>query len=127
VSAVTALRLGLDVQLRLLAPIMPFVTEEVWSWFRDGSIHRATWPSPDELQHGGTPRVLRSTAAALAGIRAIKSGHQLSVRAELAGVTVRGPVEQINQIAADDLAAAGRVGRLTLVHDTAATEIVVTA
>ncbi|HEX6235497.1 MAG TPA: valine--tRNA ligase [Jiangellaceae bacterium] len=127
VSAATALRLGLDVQLRLLAPIMPFVTEEVWSWFRDGSIHRAAWPSPHELPTGGSANVLRTTAAALSGIRAIKSGHQLSMRAELARVTVQGRDEQITQIAANDLAAAGRVGRLNFVHDAAATEIAVTA
>ncbi|HEX5996141.1 MAG TPA: valine--tRNA ligase [Jiangellales bacterium] len=126
-AARTALRLALDVQLRLLAPIMPFVTEEVWSWFRAGSVHRADWPTPDELPGGGLPDVLTATAAAMSGIRAIKSERRMSMRAELPNVTVRGPADLLELIAIDDLAAAGRVATLAQVHDSRATEISVTA
>ncbi|MDQ3738289.1 MAG: valine--tRNA ligase, partial [Actinomycetota bacterium] len=44
-SARAALRLALDVQARLLAPILPFAAEESWSWSHDTSVHRAQWPT----------------------------------------------------------------------------------
>ncbi len=118
-SARAALVQALGVQLRLLAPIMPFVTEEVWSWFQEGSIHRASWPSPEELPAGGEPAVLAATAAALARLRGIKSERKLSVRATVESAEIRGPAAGIDrlELAREDLAAAGRVERLRLVRD----------
>jgi valyl-tRNA synthetase len=48
-SANSALIAALSVYLRLFAPYLPFATEEVWSWWKEGSVHLAAWPADAEL------------------------------------------------------------------------------
>ncbi len=127
-SARAALAIALDVQLRLLAPFLPFVTEEVWSWWRDGSIHRRSWPGADDLGSAAAADagMLTAAAAVLGALRGTKSAAKVSMRTEISRVEVRGPDALLNRArrATDDLRAAGRVvGDLTFTSDDTAEEV----
>lgn len=111
-SAVAALRQALDIQLRLFAPFLPFVTEEVWSWWREGSIHRAAWPQT--ALPAGDPAVLTVASEVLRQVRKAKSAAKLSMRAEISRLTVTGPEASLVRQAQDDLCAAGNVEEFVL-------------
>ena len=133
-SAVTALRCALSVLLRLFAPMLPFVTEEAWSGWRGGSIHRTAWPEPGELpdKRAGAAassasaialaaqRVdgagLDAAAAAIGAIRKAKSEVGLSQKADVARFIASGPQAGIDTLAlvVADVLAAGHVGEAEL-------------
>ena len=100
-SAQATLQLSLSVYLRLLAPFLPFVTEEVWSWWQSGSIHRSTWPAPGELApHAGDPEVLAAVATVLTQVRKAKSEAQVSMRTPVVLVTVNDTAPALEKLRA---------------------------
>jgi valyl-tRNA synthetase len=109
-SARGALRHALDVLLRVFAPFLPFVTEEAWSWWHDGSVHAAAWPADARgAGEAGDPAVLATAAAVLGQVRKAKTAAKLSIRAEAARVVVRGPDEAVVRASETDLRAAGNI------------------
>ncbi len=122
-SAKATLATGLSVQLRLFAPFLPFVTEEVWSWWQDGSVHRAAWPvleelgafgSLDQVDGGADSAVLRDASTVLAGVRKAKSEAKTSMRTDVPLAEVTGPADAVDRVrlAAGDLTATGHITEL---------------
>ncbi|MDQ5841617.1 MAG: valine--tRNA ligase, partial [Chloroflexota bacterium] len=100
-----------------LAPFLPYATEEVWSWWHDGSVHRAAWPTPDDLNTVAAqadPAILGAVGAALAGVRKAKSQAKVGMKADVQSVVLMGPPATLERIrlAAADLVAAGRISVL---------------
>jgi len=114
-SAVAALRVALSTLLRLFAPVVPFATEEAWSWFAEGSVHRAPWPSSVELGGGGERETLLPLVSeALVAIRRAKTDAKVSQKTAVRSAVVRGTDDELRLLreAADDLRAVGRIESL---------------
>ncbi|GAA2182185.1 valine--tRNA ligase [Brooklawnia cerclae] len=110
-SAHAALQLALSILLRLFAPFMPFVTEEVWSWWQEGSVHHATWPTVEEIPTSGDVALLDDISAALIEVRGVKSTAKVSMKTEIVRASFNGPAETIERLklVTDDLRAVGRI------------------
>ena len=120
-SVSRALRISLSVFQRLLAPFLPFVCEEVWSWWQEGSVHRAPWPEAGELQAAAASgereredTALAVTADVLREVRKAKSQARRSMRAPVARVVVRDTAERLHalELGSGDLLAAGSIEQL---------------
>ncbi|HEY4824697.1 MAG TPA: valine--tRNA ligase [Solirubrobacteraceae bacterium] len=120
-SVSRALRRSLSVFQRLLAPFLPFVAEEVWSWWQTGSVHRASWPSAEELLDAlGSARpdtapledeALGLAADVLKEVRKAKSEARRPMRAPVARIVVYEREERLQALALglEDLRAAGSI------------------
>jgi valyl-tRNA synthetase len=122
-SVSRALRISLSVFQRLLAPFLPFVCEEVWSWWQEGSVHRAPWPDAAELavasagDNGAVEReavALEVTADVLREVRKAKSQARRKMRARVSRVVVHDTPERLGalELGAGDLLQAGSIEQL---------------
>jgi valyl-tRNA synthetase len=111
-SAHATLSLTLSSLQRLFAPFIPFVSEEVWRWWHDTSVHRSPWPILDEL--GDAPTSTGTYVAVcdvLEAVRREKSTQKVSQRKDVAELVIAGPGEVLDAVRAGqrDLVDAGSV------------------
>jgi valyl-tRNA synthetase len=120
-SAVAALRLALSVLLRLFAPTLPYITEEVWSWAfaeetGERSIHTAPWPGAADFAHipePADPESLELAIAAWTAINKAKADAEVSAGREVADLVLAASAATLEAVKSvlPDVLAAGRVGR----------------
>jgi valyl-tRNA synthetase len=118
-SAQAALGLGLSVLVRLFAPVLPFVTEEAWSWWHDGSVHLSGWPDAAALRDQAGPgdeSVLAAAAAAIAAVRSAKSGAHMPMREPVPALILSADQDGLAALdaASRDVRSAGKVAEITL-------------
>jgi len=117
-SANQAMRVTLSVLTRLFAPYLPFVTDEVWSWWHEGSVHRAAWPTVDEVRaaipSGGDQALLTLAVEVTAALRRTKSEAKVGMKTAIARAVVRDTAERLAALGAvrTDICAAGNVREL---------------
>ena len=117
-SAKAALGICLSVLQRLFAPFLPFVTEEVWSWWQDGSIHKARWPTAEELSVAaeGSAALMPALSQVLSDVRRAKTEAQASMKAQVAELEIsanKALLAHLRSCDADLVAAAHVDGAIT--------------
>jgi valyl-tRNA synthetase len=125
-SANATMLVVLGVLQRLLAPYLPFVSDEIWSWWQPGSVHAAPWPTEAEVlepigdRNADAYGLYLRTTEVLAAIRKKKSERTLSAGAQLDRVVIRHNenLEQRLSPVLSDLRAAVRADALEFMDDT---------
>lgn len=117
-SARAALGITTHTLLKLFAPFIPFVTEEVWSWWQEGSIHLQSWPKSSEIITNKSVGIdpLNNVTWILSEVRKVKTENKQSMKAEVKTLEIWAKAEVIDQVkdAQKDLIAAGNIKDLKL-------------
>lgn len=109
-SAIAALLLSIKIFLRLFAPSMPFITEEIWSWLfgaqQNQSIHQSRWPTISELHGIAFDETLVDIASLiLKEVRTAKSQAQKGMKwpVELLKISASNEILELAALAENDL------------------------
>ncbi len=117
-SARAALGITTHTLLKLFAPFIPFVTEEVWSWWQEDSIHLQSWPKSTEIITNKSVGIdpLNNVTWILSEVRKVKTENKQSMKAEVKTLEIWAKAEVIDQVkdAQKDLIAAGNIKDLKL-------------
>ncbi|TLQ01472.1 valine--tRNA ligase [Nesterenkonia salmonea] len=108
-SVRATLATALDKLLRLFAPVLPFATDEVWRWWRSGSVHGVSWPQASDLDAvAGSADVLDAVAEALTSLRRAKAEAKVKQRTEIISARITGSEHSTEAVrsALEDLRAA---------------------
>ena len=120
-SARATLQIALSVLQRLLAPFLPYVTEEVWRWWHAGSVHLAPWPTIEELGALSVDpgSIYQPVCDTLEAIRREKSTAKVSQRASVTRLVVHAPEEFASALraCANDIVAAGNVQEFVVLDE----------
>lgn len=106
-SAVHALRQGMHIFLRLFAPFLPYITEEVWSWViakevgNSPSVHTANWPTIEELAQVPKPKaegIFDAVIACFSAINKHRSNLNISRRQTFSKLTIQTTATTIDKL-----------------------------
>jgi valyl-tRNA synthetase len=126
-SGAAALRLVHRAIVRMLAPYLPYLTEDVWSWVYGGdagmheSVHRSPWPTLEEfavIPEPASAGTYAATVAVLDAVRKAKAEANQSMRAPVKQVTVTGGGEVLASLrpVAEDVQGMLHIESLSLVE-----------
>ncbi|MHA6761760.1 valine--tRNA ligase [Streptacidiphilus sp. PAMC 29251] len=116
-SARLTLRRALELFTLLFAPVLPYTTEETWSWTHQESVHRAPWPTAEAAGQAASEeqrRLVDAASVSIAAVRKAKSTAKVSQRAEIARVVIGAPDAVLDRIRmiSQDIRAAGHITEL---------------
>lgn len=90
----------IDTLSRLLAPFLPYFSEEIYSHLKHVSVHLQEWPQADEsLIDSDAEAAGELIKEITAAIRRYKSERGMALNAELAGIEIYSSLEDVSDIA----------------------------